>query len=99
VSYLLKTTSPYFHSFHYGGEPGAAAKQLEDDMRNTVEHYEYSNLKIREVRACCATSGLDANVCLLCLHVHVMCRLHYYTCTLSPAAMFRVTQSVTCLLV
>jgi hypothetical protein len=49
VSYLLKTTSPYFHSFHYGGDPGAAAKQLEDDLWNTVEHYDYSNLKIREV--------------------------------------------------
>lgn len=49
VGYLVKTTSPAFHSFHYGGEPGASLGQLREDMQRTVNGYEYSNLKIREV--------------------------------------------------
>jgi uncharacterized protein YchJ len=55
VSYLIKSTSPQFHSFHYGGEPGASTSQLQEDMQNTVDNFEYSNLKIREVsRTGCA---------------------------------------------
>lgn len=50
VSYLVKSTAPAFHSFHYGGEPGASTAQLTEDMQNTVDNYEYSALKIREVR-------------------------------------------------
>lgn len=49
VSYLIKSTSPHFHSFHYGGEPGASLSQLQEDMQSTVDNFEYSNLKIREV--------------------------------------------------
>jgi uncharacterized protein YchJ len=49
VSYLVKSTAPAFHSFHYGGEPGASTAQLTEDMQNTVDNYEYSALKIREV--------------------------------------------------
>lgn len=52
VSYLVKSTAPAFHSFHYGGEPGASTAQLTEDMQNTVDNYEYSGLKIREVRVC-----------------------------------------------
>eukprot|EP00775_Hariotina_reticulata_P007010 gene7010-7224_t len=50
VSYLLKTTHPDFHSFMYGTEPGAALRTLQDDLWNTCDHYEYSNLKIYSVQ-------------------------------------------------
>lgn len=49
VSYLLQTTHPDFHTFQYGTEPGAALRNLQDDMWNTVDHYEYSNLRIKQV--------------------------------------------------
>ncbi|KAF8072578.1 hypothetical protein HT031_000238 [Scenedesmus sp. PABB004] len=49
VSYLLKTTHPTFHAFQYGTEPGAALERLSDDLHNTVENYEYSALKVRNV--------------------------------------------------
>eukprot|EP00878_Enallax_costatus_P008618 GHUV01009011.1.p1 GENE.GHUV01009011.1~~GHUV01009011.1.p1 ORF type:complete len:237 (+),score=78.13 GHUV01009011.1:554-1264(+) len=50
VSYLLNTTHPDFHSFQYGTEPGAALRTLQDDLWNTVDHYDYSNLRIKQVQ-------------------------------------------------
>eukprot|EP00879_Flechtneria_rotunda_P021975 GHRR01023175.1.p1 GENE.GHRR01023175.1~~GHRR01023175.1.p1 ORF type:complete len:193 (+),score=28.16 GHRR01023175.1:430-1008(+) len=49
VSFLLQSTHPDFHTFHYGTEPGGALRALQDDLWNTVEHYEYDNLKILKV--------------------------------------------------
>ncbi|WIA28500.1 hypothetical protein OEZ86_011043 [Tetradesmus obliquus] len=50
ISYLLKTSHPDLHSFMYGSEPGQALRQLQDDLWNTADHYEYSNLKIHSVQ-------------------------------------------------
>jgi uncharacterized protein YchJ len=59
VGYLVRTTTPAFHAFHYGGEPGASLAKLTDDLTSTCDHYEYSALKVREVRrAVWAVCGL-----------------------------------------
>lgn len=56
VSYLLSTTHPDYHSFHYKTEPGGATQQLLRDLEEGSTKYKYWGLKVIKEEA-----GRDMN--------------------------------------